>query len=166
MALDSVTCRLYRESDRDGVARLVMALQQFHKIPLQSYDTICADLQNMPVSFELWVSVDLNDNICGFALLCLIPGPGVSCGLYLKELFVAEEKRNQGIGRRLIQTVASSAIKRGFSRIDWVTGRGNGAARKLYDDLGAVADPEKLYYRLQGQPLASLADKGTCREPQ
>jgi len=52
---------------------------------------------------------------------------------YLQDLFVAEEARGQGIGRALIEAVASEARAGGASRVYWLTQEGNTTARALYD---------------------------------
>ena len=53
--------------------------------------------------------------------------------LYLQDLFVAEEARGHGIGRALIEAVASEARAAGASRVYWLTQEGNTTARALYD---------------------------------
>jgi GNAT superfamily N-acetyltransferase len=52
---------------------------------------------------------------------------------YLQDLFVAEEARGHGIGRALIEAVASEARAAGASRVYWLTQEGNTTARALYD---------------------------------
>ena len=52
---------------------------------------------------------------------------------YLQDLFVAEEARGHGIGRALIEAVASEARAGGASRVYWLTQEGNTTARALYD---------------------------------
>ena len=52
---------------------------------------------------------------------------------YLQDLFVAEEARSHGIGRALIEAVASEARAAGASRVYWLTQEGNTTARALYD---------------------------------
>ena len=52
---------------------------------------------------------------------------------YLQDLFVAEEARGHGIGRALIEAVASEARAGGASRVYWLTQEANTTARALYD---------------------------------
>ena len=52
---------------------------------------------------------------------------------YLQDLFVAEKARGHGIGRALIEAVASEARAAGASRVYWLTQEGNTTARALYD---------------------------------
>lgn len=111
----------------------------------------------MPTGFEVWLAEDDDGSVVGFALASVYPGPGIAAGLYLKELFVTLSARKGGIGRALIGTLAQSAVKRGFKRMDWVTTYDNTKAREFYDRLGATADENKVFYRADREALAMLA---------
>lgn len=54
---------------------------------------------------------------------------------YLQDLFVAEEARNKGIARALIEAVMAEARLVGASRVYWLTKEDNHMARALYDKL-------------------------------
>jgi GNAT superfamily N-acetyltransferase len=54
---------------------------------------------------------------------------------YLQDLYVAEEARNRGLGRALIEAVYREAAAAGASRVHWLTQEGNATARALYDRL-------------------------------
>jgi GNAT superfamily N-acetyltransferase len=54
---------------------------------------------------------------------------------YLQDLFVAEDARDCGAGRALIEAVEKRAREAGASRIYWLTKEDNTAARALYDRL-------------------------------
>ncbi len=54
---------------------------------------------------------------------------------YLQDLFVAEEARNLGLGRALIEAVEREARAAGASRVHWLTHESNATARALYDTL-------------------------------
>jgi GNAT superfamily N-acetyltransferase len=56
---------------------------------------------------------------------------GQSC--YLPDLFVAPAARGQGIGRKLIASVAEAARTRGAAVLYWQTEEFNGPARRLYE---------------------------------
>jgi GNAT superfamily N-acetyltransferase len=40
-------------------------------------------------------------------------------GIYLEDLFVVPEWRGRGVGRRLLSTVAATAVARGCGRFEW-----------------------------------------------
>jgi ribosomal protein S18 acetylase RimI-like enzyme len=54
---------------------------------------------------------------------------------YLQDLFVEEECRGLGCGRKLIEAVAAIAEARGCLRLYWTTRQDNHAARALYDKI-------------------------------
>lgn len=54
---------------------------------------------------------------------------------YLQDLFVQQDRRGAGHGRRLIQHVYDTARARGASRVYWLTHESNTDAMKLYDKV-------------------------------
>ena len=54
---------------------------------------------------------------------------------YLQDLFVAEEARNLGLGRALIEAVYVKAKEAGASRVYWNTHETNATARVLYEKV-------------------------------
>lgn len=54
---------------------------------------------------------------------------------YLQDLFVSDEIRARGIGRRLIEHVYREAAAAGCSRVWWLTHESNLDAMKLYDQV-------------------------------
>ncbi len=57
---------------------------------------------------------------------------------FLDDLFVDPEQRGGGVGRKLIEQVATIARERGWSSVRWITATDNATARRLYDAV-AVA---------------------------
>lgn len=84
--------------------------------------------------------------LVGFAILNpYFPGPNLSHGLFLKELYVAAHARSDGVGERLIDGVRTLARQRGVTRVIWTTGEHNGRAQRFYDRLGMRRE-KKVYY--------------------
>ena len=54
---------------------------------------------------------------------------------YLQDLFTAEDRRGQGIGRQLILAAYDAARAAGSSRVYWQTQTTNTAGRALYDKV-------------------------------
>ncbi len=54
---------------------------------------------------------------------------------YLQDLFVDEQVRGGGIGRRLIEHVYAQARQAGASRVHWLTHESNTTAMQLYDRI-------------------------------
>jgi uncharacterized protein len=97
-------------------------------------------------------------SIAGIATVArLIPAPGAQAQLFMKDLYVREAWRGQGVGERLMAFLARHALQQGCVRLDWTTETGNPAALAFYDRLGAARVTEKVYFRFSGDALAALA---------
>ena len=68
---------------------------------------------------------------------------------YLNDLFTAPEARGRGVGRALIEAVASAARAEGADQLWWLTHETNTQARALYD--GVAERSGFIQYRM---PLA------------
>lgn len=94
----------------------------------------------------------------GFAAFSvLFPANGLGAQVFLRDLFVTDRARSQGIGERLLRASASIAVERGCSRMDWTTAISNPGAMALYDRLVGRRLDDKVYYRLEGDALAEFA---------
>ena len=79
-----------------------------------------------------------DDELVGYACLywhftSLVPAETV----LLNDLYVAEDRRGEGIGRALIKASAGVAHKRGAHHLAWSTRPDNKTAQHLYDKIGA-----------------------------
>ena len=76
---------------------------------------------------------------------------------FIQDLFVTDEAREDGLGRQLMQALASLAESRGVESIDWTADDWNDGARRFYRKLGAEKRGTKLFFRLDGDRLGQLA---------
>ncbi|MGF1676116.1 MAG: GNAT family N-acetyltransferase [Rivularia sp. (in: cyanobacteria)] len=58
-------------------------------------------------------------------------------GIYLEDLFVLEEYRQQGIGKALLTKVISIAVERNCGRLEWSVLNWNEPAKAFYRHMGA-----------------------------
>jgi GNAT superfamily N-acetyltransferase len=79
----------------------------------------------------------------------LWPAIGATRSLYLKELYVRDTYRGQGVGKLLMQAVFEAAARCGCGRVEWTTDVGNAAARAFYAGLGVPEYPSKVFYRVE-----------------
>jgi len=99
-----------------------------------------------PEGGALCLVAEREGELVGFAILNpYFPGPRLSHGLYLNELYVTAPARSLGVGERLIEAVRALAIKRGNARVIWTTGENNGGAQRFYERLGLRGEP-KIHY--------------------
>lgn len=72
--------------------------------------------------------------------------------LYLEDIFVSEEFRKQGIGRKLFDFCRSEAKARGCGRMDWTVLTWNQPSIDFYEKAGAERQDWYLY-RLEGDRI-------------
>ena len=78
-------------------------------------------------------------------------------GIYLEDLFVLEEYRGQGIGKKLLKSLAAIAVSEGCGRLEWACLDWNEPSIAFYRAHGAVSMDEWTTYRLTGEALQSFA---------
>ena len=88
------------------------------------------------------------DRPLGFATWVLTFPSGTDIALYMKELFVREEARGQGVGRVLMAGLVHIAEDEGCCRFDWQTDMDNPDAQAFYARLEAPLY-EKVTYRVK-----------------
>lgn len=77
--------------------------------------------------------------------------------LYLVDLFVMPEFRQQGIGQNLLAHLAKIAREQNCCRIEWSVLEWNSAAIRLYQKIGAKELSDWKMYRISGDSLSALA---------
>jgi GNAT superfamily N-acetyltransferase len=84
--------------------------------------------------------------------------PTATRSLYLKDLYVPDAYRRQGVGKLLMRAIFETAGTLGCSRVEWTTDAGNTAAQAFYAKLGLPAYPSKIFYRVEdtGSGLGSI----------
>ena len=78
-------------------------------------------------------------------------------GIYLEDLFVRPTHRGHGIGKALLQHLASLAIARGCGRLEWAVLDWNESAIGFYKKMGALPQGDWTTYRVTGDALTRLA---------
>jgi len=95
------------------------------------------------------------------AVSILYPAPKERGQLFMKELYVHTDFRSGGIGERLMAWIAGYAIRHDCVRFDWTAETGNPGALRFYSALGARRVEDKIYFRFEGEDLASFAGQGS-----
>nr|WP_234890000.1 GNAT family N-acetyltransferase [Sinorhizobium medicae] len=154
-----VPIRLLRPDDPalPALAILMEEMQAHYRVACPPRSEIIAGLKAIPSGAEILVAEE-QQRVLGFAGFSgIYPGPGLKPGLFLKELYVAGSERGRGLGRALMQKLASMAMERGLSRIDWTADAENARLLAFYEELGGACKPDKFFFRLDGEALAQLA---------
>ncbi|KAJ3417339.1 hypothetical protein HDV05_004804 [Chytridiales sp. JEL 0842] len=81
-------------------------------------------------------------------------------GLYLEDLFVAQDSRGKGVGKALLKHLAGIAVERDCGRMEWTALDWNTPAINFYKSIGAKTMDEWLIFRLTGDGLKDFAVTG------
>ena len=108
------------------------------------FETLIAELDGQPVGFALF-----------FPTYSTWEGRP---GIHLEDIFVIEQGRGRGVGRKLMAALAALAVARGCARLELSVLHWN-PAREFYHRLGIGHLEEWLPYRLSGEALRALAAK-------
>lgn len=81
-------------------------------------------------------------------------------GLYLEDIYVRQHARGKGIGRAMLQRVASIATDRGCGRVEWSVLDWNEPAIGFYKKLGAAPMSDWTVFGVTGDALQALASDG------
>ena len=79
-------------------------------------------------------------------------------GIYLEDLYVEPDYRNQGHGMALMKQLASICKERNYERLQWWCLKWNKPSIDFYEKkLGATAQDDWQVYRVEGKSLDSLS---------
>jgi ribosomal protein S18 acetylase RimI-like enzyme len=138
--------------DAAEVARLLHDFNTEYDEPTPPVEALTARMRELIEAGEVLVLLG-GERPDGLALLRFRPSLwGDSLDAYLEELYVAPERRGQGIGRALMDAAMDSARERGAAHFDLTTSTDDTAAIGLYESLGFTNrehDPEgplMIYY--------------------
>ncbi|MCP3469128.1 GNAT family N-acetyltransferase [Bradyrhizobium sp. CCGUVB1N3] len=145
------------ETDFDDVADALIEMQAHYRVHCPTRGSIIDGLKSRPVGSRILLACE-NDGIAGFACFSAIyPGPGLTSGFFLKELYVRQDRRKAGLGKRLMARLAAMARQEGHDRIDWTVDADDLRLQQFYEMLGGRALPKKQFFRLAGTKLTELA---------
>ena len=154
-----ITFRFARKSDAGLVLKFIKLLAE--------YENMGDDVSANQELLEDWmfdrekaeaVFAEVDGKPVGMALFFYkFSTPIGKCGIYMEDLFVMQEYRGRGIGKALMQKLASVAAERGCDRLEWSCMNWNKPSIDFYLSLGATPLTPWTMYRLEGGELDMLA---------
>ncbi|WBS02343.1 GNAT family N-acetyltransferase [Pseudoduganella sp. SL102] len=78
-------------------------------------------------------------------------------GLYLEDLYVKQDRRGHGYGKRMLSALAALAVERQCGRFEWSVLDWNANAIAFYEKMGAAVLPDWRICRVTGDALTALA---------
>src|SRR5690242_1943894 len=101
------------ETDFDDVADVLIEMQAHYRGHCPTRNSIMDGLKSRPAGSRMLLAYE-NERIAGFACFSAIyPGPGLTSGFFLKELYVRHNRRGSGVGKRLMVRLAAMARQEG-----------------------------------------------------
>ena len=158
--VNSLNLRQATPADTPTILHFIRQLADYERLSHEVTAT-GADLQRTlfgPDPSAEVVLAEWNGTPAGFALYfrnysTFLAKPGV----YLEDLFVLPELRGKGIGKKLLQYLAHTAVERGYGRFEWSVLDWNTPAIEFYRSIGAEPMDEWTVQRVTGDALKKLA---------
>jgi len=145
--------------DVPSILQLIKDLALYEKAPHEVFVTE-QQLQTALFSSDPKVFahvVDIDSRVVGIAIWFLNYSTWMGThGIYLEDLYVDPAFRGQGWGLKLLKTLASICVDRGYSRFQWWVLDWNSPSIEFYKSQGAVAMDEWTVYRVSGDALKKL----------
>ncbi|WP_438491838.1 cyclophane-containing RiPP N-acetyltransferase HaaN [Streptomyces asiaticus] len=151
----SVTIRPAEKRDASALADLIEEIERFYgSTEVQPAEERRSQVEEAlfgapPLASALLVEDEAGDIVGLAAYSFLWPSAGSTHSLFLKELYVRDSLRQQGIGTQLMNQLRLIAEARpGCSRLEWMADRDNPGAQAFYRALGFSESDGKIVYRL------------------
>jgi GNAT superfamily N-acetyltransferase len=139
------------------VVREIAVHYQQPEIPIDRSEAVAAEW--LAASTERHFALaHVGRTIAGLAYVSIAyPGGDLGRVLFLKELFVRDRFRGDGVGEALLAFLAEHCLAEGIGRIDFTTENWNDGALRFYDRLGAARQEQKVFLRFDREALGRRA---------
>jgi GNAT superfamily N-acetyltransferase len=141
-------------ADAEALADLMAELETYYGTPpTQARADRVAKIKRLvlgnPPAANILLARD-DQHLVGMAAYSYLwPAVGITHSLYLKELYIREGHRRQGIGKLLMDTLRAIAADQGCSRVEWTAQRDDAGAQAFYAALGVPVHQGKVFYRVE-----------------
>lgn len=147
-------------ADLPHIHRFIHGLAEYEKLAHACTATLESLHQTLfgPRPYAEVLLARLNNEPVGFALFfhnysTFLARPGI----YLEDVFVLSEFRNQGVGKALFSRIAQIAIDRNCGRLEWSVLTWNTPSIEFYKRLGATILDDWHICRLTADQFQHLA---------
>lgn len=133
-----IQLRPVRETDWEAWLSLWQGYQTFYKVNIPA-EVTTVTWSRLLGSAETMIGILAWRGDRPIGLVHFIPHPSTWFAqdvCYLQDLYVADDMRGGGVGRKLIERVYEEAQLRGWRRVHWLTHETNTDAMQLYDRIG------------------------------
>ncbi len=127
------------ESDFEELVNLFRDFAAFEKLPHRMVNTV-EKMRQETEHFNGFTIKDEHNNILGYTVFFFAYFTWTGKSLYMDDLYICPQYRGKGLGKMLINEVASFARKNKCHKLRWQVADWNEPAIKLYRSLGARID--------------------------
>jgi GNAT superfamily N-acetyltransferase len=149
------------EEDIPQLLRLMRELAEFEKYAdaFAVTEEVLREqgFRRSPPDFHCLVAEE-GGELTGFLVYYIVPFTyRAKPNVIIKELYVAEEHRGEGVGRLLMKAVAKEAEQAGCGMIKWYVAKWNQRGIEFYERLGAKIDPDWHEFQMSEKSFRDLA---------
>jgi GNAT superfamily N-acetyltransferase len=138
----TITIRKAVTADFPAVYALFQEFAVFQQTPEKLYITL-EQLMEDEQYFQCLVA-DVDGRIVGFASFFFAYYSWTGKSVYLDDLYVKEDSRKYGIGKRLLNGVIDLAKTEKCKTVRWLVSRWNANAIEFYKSIGAQVDDTEM----------------------
>ncbi|TIS56727.1 MAG: GNAT family N-acetyltransferase [Mesorhizobium sp.] len=158
----AVDVRWATTGDAEALATVLCEMATHYRQPPLDHDRATAAarqwLGDESPAYPHFALAFAGSEVAGLASVAIAhPGIDLERLMFLKDLFVRDSARNQGVGGALVGLLAGYCLDKRIGRIDLTTEDWNDGALRFYDRLGAERHGQKVFLRLSKPALARIA---------
>lgn len=156
-----LTIREARPDDVPAVLELMRALAEFEGyLDDFAVDADALLARAFGAAAQCQVFVAQTESLCGYAVIQSLPFTfDLRPSVRLKELYVVQGQRSNGVGEQLLRRIAHWALEQGAGRLLWDVLAGNDAAERFYSRLGGRREHKWIAYGMDDRALLRLAGR-------
>mgnify|MGYP000861789108 CR=1 FL=1 len=153
----------FRKAERKDVPLILRFIRE-----LAAYENLSAEVVAEEKDLEKWIFdekkleaffVCVDGNEVGIATFYYVFSTfSGRAGLYLEDLFIRPEFRGKGYGKAILKKLASIALERGCSYLEWSCLNWNKPSIDFYLSLGAKPVDDWKVFRITGDSFKKLAE--------
>ncbi len=158
-----MTIRKAEEKDIPQLLNLMKGLARFEKyvdsFRVEERHLLEQGFRKDPLDFFALVAEEGDGSLQGMLVYYFVPFTSQGKPtLYIKELFVGEPGRDSGVGTALMKAAATTALDHGCGDMRWLVADWNKDGIRLYQRIGAKANPQWLEFLIEGEAMRKLID--------
>lgn len=115
-----------------------------------------AEMMDEHPAFECFLG-EVGGQVVGYALFFQTFSTQESRCLWLRDIFVEEKNRREGVGEALLRALAEICVERDYSRIDLTVLSTNLPAIAFYKAFGGVIEDKWVLVRVNNEAIQNIA---------